>query len=256
MIVLNTVIIPNSKYNSAISLIEDGKYVEAYEAFIDLNGYKDSDTKANEIYGKYKDEKLKNAKVGDYVVFGSYEQDNNTNNGKEDIEWLVLAREGNKALVISRYALDCQQYDTSITGDTWETCSLRKWLNVTFIGNVFSSDEQNMLQTTTVIADNNPSFSTSPGNNTTDKVFLLSIPEANKYFSSDSARQCSATAYAKAQGAYTNSGNDHCWWWLRSPGSDSFFATVSVDGSVYDYGRGGSDSGGAVRPALWINLES
>lgn len=258
VIVLNTVIIPNSKYNSAISLIEDGKYVEAYEAFIDLNGYKDSDAKAKEIYGKYKDEKLKNAKVDDYVVFGSYEQDNNTNNGKEDIEWLVLAKEGNKALVISRYALDSQQYDTSsITDTTWETCSLREWLNGTFISNAFSSAEQNMIQSSTVTADKNPSYSTSPGNNTTDKVFLLSIPEANKYFSSDSARQCSATAYAKAQGAYTNSGNDHCWWWLRSPGNDSLFtAIVRDDGSAFDLGRGCSDSGGAVRPALWINLES
>lgn len=256
LIVLTTVIIPSSKYNSAISLIDEGKYVEAYEALIDLN-YKDSAAKANEIYGQYNAEKLKTAKVGDYVVFGSYEQDNNTSNGKEDVEWLVLAKEGDKALVISKYALDFQQYNTSYTDVTWETCSLRKWLNGMFISNAFSSDEQSMIQSTTVTADKNPSYSTSPGNNTTDKVFLLSITEINKYFSSDSARQCSATAYAKAQGAYTNTSNGSYWWWLRSPGGDSSRAAlVDYDGSVYSSGRSVDLSNGAVRPALWINLGS
>ncbi len=67
-------------------MIEDGKYVEAYETLIDLNGYKDSAAKAKEIYEQYKVEKLKTAEVGDYVVFGSYEQEKNSSNGKEDIE--------------------------------------------------------------------------------------------------------------------------------------------------------------------------
>ncbi len=255
LIVLTKVIIPSSKYNSAISLIEEGKYVEAYEALIDLN-YKDSAAKAKEIHGQYKAEKLKTAKVGDYVVFGIYEQDNNTSNGKEDIEWLVLAREGDRVLVISKYALDYQQYNTSYRDVTWETCSLRKWLNGTFISNAFSSDEQNMIQSTTVTADKNPSYSTSPGSNTTDKVFLLSITEVNQYFSSDSARQCQGTAYCYAQGAYKGS-NGNCWWWLRSPGSDTrSAASVGNDGSVYEDGFFVYDDHLAVRPALWIDLGS
>ncbi len=246
--------IKNVKYNSAISLIEDGKYVEAYEALIDLNGYKDSAEKAKEIYGQYKAEKLKTAKVGDYVAFGSYEQDNNTSNGKEDVEWLVLVKEGDKALVISRYALDCQKYNTSYTDVTWETCSLRKWLNGTFISNAFSSDEQNKIQNTTVTTDKNPSYSTSPGNNTTDKVFLLSITEVNKYFSSDSARQCQGTAYCYAQGAY-KAGNGNCWWWLRSPGCNSYSAAgVDDGGSVINYGDDVDYDNRGVRPILWINL--
>ena len=151
---------------------------------------------------------MKSAKVGDYVFFGSYEQDNNTSNGKEDVEWLVLAKEGDNALVISRYALDCQPFNTSYTDVTWETCSLRKWLNETFISTAFSSDKQKMIKSTTVTADKNPSYSTSPGNDTNDKVFLLSITEAKKHFSSDSARQCQGTAYCYAQGAYkANNGN-------------------------------------------------
>ena len=192
---------------------------------------------------------------GKYITFGSYEQDNNTSNGKENIEWLVLKVDGDKALVISKYALDCQQYNTSFTAVTWETCSLRKWLNGTFISAAFSSEEQTSIISSTVTADKNPSYSTSPGNNTTDKVFLLSITEVNKYFSSDSARQCQGTAYCYAQGAYKAAGN--CWWWLRSPGGNSDLAAdVHYDGSVYDYGYDVYSSFDAVRPALWINLGS
>ncbi|MDO4177429.1 MAG: DUF6273 domain-containing protein, partial [Bacillota bacterium] len=181
-----------------------------------------------------------------------------TTNGKEDIEWLILAKEDNKILVISKYALDCQQYNTSFTRVTWETCSLRKWLNGTFINNAFSSGEQSMILTTTVTADKNPSYSTSPGNNTTDKVFLLSIAEVNQYFSSDSARQCQGcqgTAYCYTQGAYKGS-NENCWWWLRSPGSNSDYAARVLSlGSVDGSGDDTDHEDGAVRPALWINLE-
>ena len=35
--------------------------------------------------------------VGDTIFFGEYEQDNNLSNGKEEIEWIVLAKENNKA---------------------------------------------------------------------------------------------------------------------------------------------------------------
>ena len=256
-VVLNTVIIPTGKYNDAIALMDAGNIVEAYEALIALDGYKDSADKANSIYVKYMVEKLKAAKVGDYVFFGAYEQDNNTSNGKEDIEWLVLEVKDGKALVISKYALDCQQYNTSYTDITWETCTLRKWLNNDFLGAAFSADEKSMIPTVTVSADKNPDYSTNPGNTTQDQVFLLSITEANKYFSSDSARQCKPTEYAVAGGAYVNSSNGNCVWWLRSPGgSQNDAADVDYGGDV---GEGGDDvniGSDAVRPALWIDLNS
>lgn len=253
--------IMDQKYEAAITLYHAGNYEEAYPALIALNGYKDSAKKASEIYVAYKSIKLKNAQVGSYVFFGSYEQDNNTSNGKEDIEWLVLAKEKNRALIISRYALDCQEYNTEgYTDVTWETCSLRKRLNGTFISNAFNSDEQAMIRSTKVTADKNPSYSTSPGNDTTDKVFLLSITEVNKYFSSDSARQCKGTDYCYAQGAYKGS-NGNCLWWLRSPGRNSHVAAyVSSNGSVDNdgmsgiFGPGVQRGGIAVRPAMWIGF--
>ena len=251
----NTAIL-DGKYNDAITLMDAGNIVEAYEALVALDVYKDSADKANSIYDKYKIEKLKVAKTGDYVFLGEYEQDNNTANGKEDIEWLVLEVKDGKALVISKYALYCKQYNTNYTDVTWEACTLRRWLNNNFINAAFSAEEKAMIHTVTVSADKNPKYNTNPGNATQDQVFLLSITEANKYFSSDSARQCKPTDYAVANGVWeSNSGN--CWWWLRSPGGDrGNAARVYSDGDVYEFGLGVNYDTGAVRPALWIDLNS
>ena len=299
IVILNTVIIPNGKYNDAIALMDAGKYAEAIAAFGALDGYKDSagkidecitailDAKYNdaiaqmdagnldEAYGiftelgNYKDaadkagdirltkikERLKGIKVGSYIKFGAYEQDNNTSNGKEDVEWLVLEVKDGKALVISKYALDCKPYNTSYTDVTWETCTLRKWLNNDFINAAFSADEKAMIPTVTVSADKNPNYSTNPGNATQDQVFLLSITEVNKYFSADGARQCKPTDYADANGAYVNSDNGNCWWWLRSPGIiQTDAAGVRSDGGGGEIGDHVDDDRNAVRPALWIDL--
>ena len=182
------------------------------------------------------------------IKFGRYPQASKNENAL--IEWLVLKNDGSKALLISKYALDCQQYNTSRTNVTWETCTLRKWLNGTFISNAFSHEEQAMiLSTTTESAD------------TKDRVFLLSTTEAGKYFSSDSTRQCQGTAYCFAQGGDQDS-DGRCSWWLRSP---DYFSRDCVS-IVNNYGVAGcqpyhvtrklpfSDDI-TVRPALWINLE-
>ena len=203
--------------------------------------------------------------VGDVYKFGSYEQDNNTANGTEDIEWVVLAKEKggnrNRILVISKDALDCQQFNIPHYIVTWETCSLRKWLNETFLNAAFSESERAMIPSVTVSADKNPEYSRSPGNSTMDQVFLLSITEANKYFSSAEERKCAPTDYAIAQGAYQSEydsvdGRKACSWWLRSTGylSDDA-ADVSSSGYVSTVGDG-IHNYHAVRPALWIDLGS
>lgn len=257
LIVLNTVIIPNGKYNDAIALMNAGRLDEAYNIFLELGAYKDAVDKTCDIRLMKTKEQLKNIKVGSYINFGAYEQDNNTSNGKEDIEWLVLEVKDGKALVISKYALDCQPYNTSYTDVTWETCTLRKWLNNDFINAAFSANEKAMIPTVTVSADDNPYYSTNPGNATQDQVFLLSITEVNKYFSSNSARQGEPTNCAVASGAYVNSSNGNCWWWLRSPGYNQYFvAYVNYDGDVYEFGDCVDNDSDAVRPALWIDLNS
>ena len=243
--------IKDEKYAAAIELYNAGKYDDAIAAFEALNGYKDSTAKVKEIYKQL----FSDVSVGSTLFFGSYEQDNNTSNGKENIEWLVLARDGDRVLLISRYALDCHEYDTGISNFTWETCSLREWLNGTFLSAAFSEEERAMIPNVTVSADKGIGIST------TDQVFLLSIKEVNEYFSSDEARKCAPTAYAIAQGVdeseYEVDGKATCIWWLRSHESKDS-DSVSVIGTVVD-GDGARNSLAyfdfAVRPALWVSIE-
>ena len=173
------------------------------------------------------------ANVGDYVEFGRYPQ---TAKGEvQPVEWRVLARKDNKALVISRYGLDIRPFDPE--SNDWSKSEIRKWLNGEFYNSTFSGDEKARIK----------SFNQ-------DKVFLLSRKEAEKYFADDDARRCKPTAYAKAKGADVYEGC--CYWWLRSPDPDDSDDVCYVDESgdidyeivdFYDY---------CVRPALWINLES
>lgn len=195
----------------------------------------------------------RNTKKGAYIKFGTYKQ--GKSNNKKPIEWLVLDVKDNKALVISKYALDCKRYHTSNTSVTWETCSLREWLNDDFINVAFSAKERAMIPTVTVTAGRNPRYGTNPGNTTQDRVFLLSIIEVEKYFSSDNARQCKATEHAIVNGSNNSDGN--CLWWLRSPASYQYRAArVDGDGDIREYGSNVYDSGTAVRPAMWIDLNA
>ena len=199
---------------------------------------------------------------GETITFGSYEQDADNSNGKEPIEWRVLDVKNGKALLISRYALDCQPYNEEYKSVTWETCTLRRWLNSSFYNDAFSINEQSKILNVVVTADANPDYSTNPGSDTKDKIFLLSIDEVESYFSSDSDRMCAPTQYAINQGVrdsdeYRVDCKAACYWWLRSPGDDSNnAASVSSSGNVASSGNDVDSSYNGVRPALWINLES
>ena len=211
----------------------------------------------------------KKPEVGDCVSFGTYPQ---TAEGtdKTPIEWLVLAMEENRALLLSRYGLDVKPYNIAWTDVTWETCSLRNWLNNEFLNKAFSAEEQSSILTTDVDNSSDQGYSgwnTPGGNNTQDKVFLLSYEEANKYLSVtydyryNTIPRMVPTAYAIQAGAYTSNfyktaeGNTAGWWWLRSPGSSQSNASyVNVFGSLKLYNV--SIGIGCVRPAFWLNLET
>ena len=197
-----------NKYDRAMAYINAQDYEAAYTLLDGLN-YEDSEEKRESIKPQYYQILLSRVSVGDIVSFGSYEQDNDTSNGKEKIKWIVLANEGSRILVISDKALDCRPYNIISTDVTWEICTLRHWLNENFFRAAFSDGERAMIPMVSVSADGNPDFDTDPGNATQDKVFLLSIAEANKYFDSDEARKCVPTAYAEANGAYTGDGIIH-----------------------------------------------
>ena len=247
------------RYQIALQAIEAGDYDAAARVFMELRGYRDVDNLLEN------DDNLiavaaeaaawrEQSYVGNTVTLGHYEQDGDTSNGTEAIEWIVLANDGEKATLISKYGLDAKPYNEKREGVTWETCTLRKWLNGEFLNAAFSAKEQAKLAAVAVTADKNPEYSTDPGNDTQDTVFLLSIDEVNRYFKYDAARVCMPTKTAVANGANTND-SDACWWWLRSPGVNSN-CTVGVDagGSVRDIGYSVTYDNYTVRPVVVLRL--
>ncbi len=196
------------------------------------------------------------------LLFGSYPQ--TAEGERRPIEWLVLKREADRALLISRYALDANLYNKEFIRTTWEQCSLRRWLNgpgkEDFPQIAFTAEERERILRAVVSADLNPVYGTDPGRATVDRLFLLSIPEAEKLFASDRARRCAPTDYAKARGVYFNAdfkadGRPSCRWWLRSPGNYSYYAAyVGCDGSVNGIGFGVPYDAAGVRPAFWMKL--
>ena len=234
--------ITDGKYNSAIALINEGKYKDALVLLDEVGDYKD----ATDLKQKYA---LLACETGDVITFGAYEQDNILDNGAEAIEWVVLERDGNKALVISRYCIEWLPFHDTITEVGWKNSSIRSWLNNTFLNGAFTAQEKKSIIST---QHTNPDFyDDSEGERnwlgtTTDTVFLLSSGEADKYFSSDSARQAEGTEYA------CNKGKSASWyWWLRSANNIEYAGFVS-EGEL-GYGEE-VDRNMGIRPAMWIEI--
>ncbi len=249
-----------SKYNRAMEKIDTGDYETAY-MLLDGLDYQDSDQKQENIKSQYHRAVLMKADVGGTVFFGTYEQDNNTSNGKEDIEWLVLEKKDNRLLVVSQYGLDSQMYNAGKKGAIWGDCALRQWLNNNFFKAAFSDEEKAMIPEVTVPVDKNPNYDTYSDTDTQDRVFILSISEASVYFALKNERECKPTAYALSKNVRVyDSGN--CAWWLRTPGNPDSAAMIHGDGSICCLGGGdvivgtSISSNLAVRPAMWIDLSN
>ena len=193
--------------------------------------------------------------VGDMIEFGSYEQDNNSSNGPEPIGWRVLEVSGGSALIVSEYALDARAYNEDYESVMWATCTLRKWLNGEFYDTAFNEEEKGLIALTKVKNADHPTYGTEGGKDTEDRVFLLSLGEAERYFEDDEDRRAFPTEYAIAQDVYVNDDLGTVWWWLRSPGLGSIRAAgVLADGSLDIHGGGVYFNLCAVRPALRLKM--
>ncbi|MCF0229851.1 MAG: hypothetical protein HUJ76_09210 [Parasporobacterium sp.] len=197
----------------------------------------------------------------------------------EPIKWRVLSIEGTTALLLADLVLDDQKYNTILRSITWANCTMRSWLNNTFLNCAFSSSENSAVLNSSLENKNNLYKGTNGGDNTEDKVFLLSEEDvyvenegcsfesqkaaaygfASYYATNDEARKCKSSTYAKAMGARNDTRSDYTgnWWRLRSPGYDANRAAdVNYFGDLHDRGNevGCGDLG--VRPALNLNLAS
>lgn len=223
----------------------------------------------------------------DNIYFGTYQQSSDGSGGynTDPIKWRVLDDQTNTGstglFLLSDQNLDVFQYHTEYESVTWETSTMRSWLNGygaaqntgsdngidytddNFIDTAFSDGEQGAIVDTTVVNDDNPDYGTEGGNDTTDKIFLLSIAEAqnSSYFADNSSRIATNTAYVAGGGktgsSYMNGVGEADYWWLRSPGTyDSYAAFVYDLGGVYTIGYIVYYDNYAVRPAFNLDLTS
>ncbi len=256
VVVFFTVIQPAQKYDNALALIEEGNYAEAYALLQEMSdGYKD----VSELKKEYQ---WYGASVGDTLLIGCYEQDNDTANGKEEIEWLVLAVENGRALVISKNVLDAMPYHTNgdsyLVETTWAESNMRAWLNGEFFDTAFTGEESSRIPLSKLT---NPDrvdqwYTVEAGEDTEDKVFLLSFEEYEQYLDNQSGRKANATAYAAEKVRLWNKGSSVDWR-LRSPGAgEDFTMYVSDMGYLQDGGFRNNFEEVGVRPAMWIQLAS
>ena len=210
------------------------------------------------------------------VWFGNYKQSSDGAGGfnVDPVKWRVLSNADGKLFLLSDQNLDACVYYERYNTVTWETSTIRAWLNGTgefseenFKDSAFSSGEDAAVCVTDV---SNPDSvfddRTVPGgSDTADKVFLLSRDEAMNTaygFTNDieptDSRVSINTAYTGSGGSnygWTSAGGSADYWWLRSPGSaDDRAAIVYETGQLNPGGYDVPNRSIAVRPAMNVDL--
>lgn len=210
--------------------------------------------------------------IGDTAKFGSYF-------GKP-IEWQALAvdAKAGKALLIPKEIVGYWSFSDNGKEATWETSSLRKWLNSDFYNATFNEQQKAFIIESDIENKANPEYGQGGGSATKDKVFLLSYDEADKYFSDDSARVAKvnftetqianiakalssrvspkyAVTYDDSVSELASYNGTTDWWWLRTSGRElTRVAAVSYSGELYKIGNEVEEPYDGVRPAIWVNI--
>jgi hypothetical protein len=139
--------------------------------------------------------------------------------------WRVLDVKEGRWLIITDNIIDQLRFDPR--QNEWIKCELRIHLNGKFYDDSFKSHEKNRILS---------------NNDTGDKIFLLSVGEAKKFFEDDDDRKATYKG-------------DAVRWWLRSPCRYSLRAPiVDRDGNAGILGDYVTNGSGGVRPALWLNM--
>ena len=267
------------KKNNTFSFKVDGMLPGTYYFRVETSGWGDSKriskTKKVKIAKVNATDKpisenvdLASLEKGDTFFMGYYEQNGDMTDGREPIEWVVLSKTDSKVLVISKYVLDTLPYNiTEDKGLTWETCSIRKWLNKEFYKSSFSKSEKSLI-----IKSKIKTLGTeygAEGCTTKDKVFLLSYEEATstKLFKDRSFRRARITHYCECRGAsetdisnwLEDSSSDEvmsCCWLLRGTQGYPWEAcTVHQGGDVINVGDCFVDNSYGIRPAMYIKIK-
>ncbi len=238
------------RYDLGMELLAAENYSDAIEKLLLVGDYQD----AQEQVAKAQIILMRDVSAGDLVTFGAYEQDKSEKNGKESIQWLVLEKEEDRILVISKDCLDCRPYFGYYTNINWSNSSARAWLNGLFKADAFTCAQQERIlptiNSTLIKADGSKGYE-----ETEDSLFLFSIEEITKYLPTEADRQAKNSPYAELWGAYSGK-NGYAMWWLRDPGSSNNMAAsfVNYEGQISKNGSDVNRTNFAMRPAMWIDI--
>ena len=206
------------------------------------------------IKGKRKDallmeaEKLKHS-VGDTIEFGCWPND-------KKIGWTIIASEGDNILLLSTQVIDANKFHDKYEDTTWAGSYIRKFLNEEFYQKAFTEQEKRRILLRPVKAYKNPLYPTDPGEDTEDKIFLLSVKEVRDYLEEKDLVMAEPTPFAVSSGVEKDSKTGGCYWWLRTPGNAGCnVARVSGVGIILEHGFFASDNHNGIRPAMWITIE-
>lgn len=205
---------------------------------------------------------LEKAKAGDFITYGSYIQTPASDGGRQDLEWIVLDRQPEKVLLLTRYVIALAPFHETGEPVTWADSSLREMLNGDFYEDAFLPEEKSRILTASNSTTANPDRGTSGGAETDDYVFLLCQEDAAYYMDSDYTQwefgSAQPTEAAKQEGVYVDEETGCSPWWLRSPGYDEYsIMFMQPDGTPYIPGANADiDYYYGVRPAIWVSIRS
>ena len=246
-------------YQKAVQMAQTGNTSDAYRLFRELGSYQDAEQRLSELAAADVLLPYRAAEKGSIVSFGHFEQDNDLSNGPEPIQWIVLDKIDGQLLLLSASCLKGMAYNTAaFTPVTWETSSLRAWLNEDFFSSAFTEEEKALILT---VSNENPDHSiveTPGGRDTRDRVFVLCERDTVIYLNDpadqEAVGKAQGTEYAKANGLQTDE-EGNASWWLRSPGMYEYIAQF-VDQNGEPYTNGAStdiDYLCGVRPVMWLD---
>ena len=225
--------------------------------------------------------KMEEIRIGSTLVIGKYWQNEELEDGKTGLEWIVISKENNRVLLLCKKGIEVKAYDSKKDKAIWKNCELRKWLNNDFYDETFSEDEKMKICKISLYNKENAKYMIVEHESTEDKVFCLSVNEIDEYYgikdySNDfyTGRNadliCDITDYVKkkilqSEKSYMNVSNIKSYrWWTRSfstnhgnlHGKESSYKACVVDGN----GCVGKESFAKigipqlVRPALWYEV--
>ena len=231
-----------ARYTAAADALGQGDPYAAYAQFDALGDYRDAPAQRKKALKQF----LTTVQSGDCISFGSFEQDGNTQNGKETLEWIVLSVKEPYVLLLSKNVLDVQPFSGTDSA-AWNDSALRRWLNADFFADAFAPKQQAQI----LLAKRKD----AKGGETAERLLALSAAAVDAYLAPDDPHRLGVcTAYAAAKSDSVTAGESVAWW-LRTPGTEApCTAVVNAQGETNAAGIPADSAAVGVRPAFWLHL--